>query len=89
VRQLNEVLKPVVRVQPGAPVQEYESWQSGSEIVLSAAQNVDKTLTNALAGSGDAGNPDEALNRLGRAAADLNERVAALQTTLARSGAKR
>ena len=89
VRQLSEVLKPLAAAEGSASVEPYPTWQTGSETVLQAAQNVDRSLTNALAGSGEVDQPDEALNRLARAASDLGARVAALQTTLARSESKR
>jgi hypothetical protein len=86
VRQMNDVLRPVANAEAGAPVPDFTSWQKGAEDVLEAAAQVDRTLTNALAGSGPSGDPDEALLMAGRAARDLQARAAALQTTVARSG---
>ena len=82
VRQLNEVIRPVAKPQPAEAVT-FEDWQSGTASVLKAAQNVDRTITNSLAGAGPVGDPDSALRQLGAAAADFNARVAALHTTLA------
>jgi anti-sigma factor RsiW len=89
VRQLTDALQPLAPVLDTGNAEPYQTWQTGSEKVLEAARTVDRTLTDALAGSGDVNDPDEALNRLARAAADLNERVTALQITLARYGVQR
>lgn len=86
VRQLTEVLKPLaVKTPERAGAEPFPNWQSGSEQVLEAARNLDRNLTNALAGSGEIENPEEALNRLAGAAAELNAQVRVLQTTLAAS----
>ena len=82
VRQLNEVIRPVVKGETADAVV-FEDWQTGTASVLKAAQNVDRTITNALAGAGPVEDPDGALRQLGAAAADFNVRVSALHTTVA------
>jgi hypothetical protein len=82
VRQLNDVIQPVVKPpQTGAIA--FEDWQTGTASVLKAAQDVDRTITNSLAGAGPVEDPDTALRQLAAAAADFNARVAALHTTVA------
>ncbi len=86
VRQMNEVIRPVLRSAPAASVaDEYDTWQAGAENVLGIARELDGVLTRALTGTSPAANPDEALTKLGRTAADLQARVAALRTTVARA----
>ncbi|MDZ4802457.1 MAG: zf-HC2 domain-containing protein [Bryobacteraceae bacterium] len=86
VRQMNDVIRPVVRsVSTSAAVADFETWQAGAENVLGAAREVDQVLTRALAGNTSGIDPDEALSKLGRAAADLQARVAALRVTVARA----
>lgn len=85
VRQLSELLQPLAAESlPQGDAASFYNWQAGAEIVLDAARRVDRTLTNALAGSGVVEDPDEALTNLARAASDLHGRVAALQTVVAR-----
>jgi hypothetical protein len=89
VRQLTEALKPVA--QSGQNAQDagpYADWQTGTEAVLGAAQTVDRSLTNALAGSGAMEDPDAALKGLAAAAGDLQASAAALQDVVARSGVR-
>jgi hypothetical protein len=88
VRQLSDTLKPVVKAEPAVPDRAaYSDWRTGTESVLSAAQTLDRALTNALAGSGAVEEPDQALSRLAASAADLQSRAAALRTVVARAGA--
>jgi hypothetical protein len=86
VRQMVDVIRPVVKVGAAVPEEDYPSWQAGAESVLTAALTVDGVLTKALATREPAVDPDDALNRLGRSASDLQMRVAALRTTVARAG---
>ncbi|MBC8167971.1 MAG: zf-HC2 domain-containing protein [Bryobacteraceae bacterium] len=83
VRRMNEVLRPVTKQVSSGATEGFSSWQEGAENVLSAAKQLDGTLTNALAGSGPSGDPDDALRKLGQAAGDLQTRAAALQTIVA------
>ena len=86
VRQMNEVIRPVVRSGfASTETADYATWQSGAENVLGAAREVDQVLTRALAGNATGIDPDAALARLGRAAGDLQSKVAALRVTVARA----
>ncbi|MBC7926258.1 MAG: zf-HC2 domain-containing protein [Bryobacteraceae bacterium] len=86
VREMNEVIRPVVKEQGTAnQSQAFNSWQDGAVEVLQAAREVDGILTTALAGGEAAVDPDDALSSLGRSARGLQERVARLQTVIARA----
>lgn len=87
VRELTGVLKPVIRTESSVHEPSWAAWQSGADPVLKAAQDLDRSLTDALAGT-VLDNPDAALNRVAQSAAELQSRVAGLQTALALSGAR-
>lgn len=88
VRTLEQVLRPLGGAAGRVEAADAPTWQALAPDLLEAAQRLDRTANETLAGKPPTASPDQALQQLAAAAALLESRAEALESVLARSGGR-